>query len=348
MRFALFDWLDDTGRGVGRSYQDRLRLVEQADRAGFYCYHAAEHHATPLSTLPSPNLFLAAAAARTSRIRLGALAYVLTFYQPLRLMEELAMLDQLSDGRLEVGLSRGPSPYEMATYGIRMDESRAIFEEAMRIVLQGLAEGRVDFHGKYFRYDNVETGIRPVQKPYPPLWYPTSNLESIPWLASQGFSAIFSAHLATKVEDIWAMLARYREEYAKHRDDEGRLNGHVKEPNQGFMMHVHIADTDDEAVDRARKSWEHFFSNFAYLWIKNGDTARYEKRSSFDQLLAEGKLLIGSPRTVRERLQRYVEASGANYFIGAFSWGNFTPEQIERSLGLFASEVMPAFTLTPA
>ena len=342
MRFALFDWLDDTGRDIGRSYDDRLALVEQADQAGFYCYHAAEHHATPLSTIPSPNLFLAAATQRTKNIRLGVLAYVLPFYQPLRLMEEIAMMDQLSQGRLEVGLSRGPSPYEMATFGLKMDESRAIFEEAMAVILQGLKTGEIDFHGKYFNYDKVETRLRPVQRPYPPLWYPTSNLESIPWLAAQGFSAIFSLHLASRVQDIWTMLARYREEYARHKDDPNRINGHVKEPNQGFMIHVHVADTDQRAIDQARSSWEHFFGSFSYLWIKNGDTARYEKRSSFDQLLAEGKFLIGSPATVRERLERYVKESGANYCIGAFSWGNFTPQQVQTSLGLFASEVMPA------
>jgi alkanesulfonate monooxygenase SsuD/methylene tetrahydromethanopterin reductase-like flavin-dependent oxidoreductase (luciferase family) len=348
IRFALFDWLDDTGRAIGKSYEQRLDLVEQADKAGFYCYHAAEHHGTPLSTIPSPNLFLAAATQRTKNIRLGVLSYVLPFYQPLRLMEEIAMMDQLSQGRLEVGLSRGPSPYEMATYGLKMEESRAVFEEALQIVLQGLAEGKVDFHGKHFTYDDVETRLRPVQKPYPPLWYPTSNFDSIPWLASQGFSAIFSLHLASKVEDIWTMLARYREEYAKHRDDLNRINGHVKEPNQGFMIHVHVADTDKQATAQARSSWEHFFSNFSYLWIKNGDLARYEKRSSFDQLLAEGKFLVGSPATVRDQLQRYVKESGANYCIGAFSWGNFSPEQVKTSVGLFASEVMPAFTPTAA
>src|SRR5712692_10006081 len=145
MKFGLFDWLDDTGRDVGETYEQRLRMLELADRLGYYCYHVAEHHATPLSMLPSPNLFLAAASQRTSRIRLGVLAYLLPFYQPLRLLEEIAMMDQLSKGRLEVGLSRGPSPYEMATYGLRMEESRAVFNEAMEIVLGGLATGQVDF-----------------------------------------------------------------------------------------------------------------------------------------------------------------------------------------------------------
>ncbi len=129
MKFGLFDWLDDTGRDLGETYEQRLRMLELADKRGYYCYHVAEHHATPLSMLPSPNLFLAAASQRTSRIRLGVLAYLLPFYQPLRLLEEIAMMDQLSKGRLEVGLSRGASQFEMASYSVSAENSRAMFNE---------------------------------------------------------------------------------------------------------------------------------------------------------------------------------------------------------------------------
>src|SRR6185437_5350485 len=165
MKFALFDWLDDTGRDLGGTYRERLRMVELADELGYHCYHVAEHHSTPLSMLPSPNLFLAAASQRTSRIRLGVLAYLLPFYQPLRLLEEIAMMDQLSQGRLEVGLSRGASQFEMASYGVTAEDSRARFNEALEVILAGLSTGRIDHHGTYYQYDDLETRLRPVQKP---------------------------------------------------------------------------------------------------------------------------------------------------------------------------------------
>jgi alkanesulfonate monooxygenase SsuD/methylene tetrahydromethanopterin reductase-like flavin-dependent oxidoreductase (luciferase family) len=348
LRFALFDWLDDTGRELGETYQQRLRMVELADQLGYYCYHVAEHHSTPLSMLPSPNLFLAAASQRTSRIRLGVLAYLLPFYQPLRLMEEIAMLDQLSKGRLEVGLSRGASQFEMASYGVSADESRAMFNEALDVILMGLTTGQVDYHGKYYTYDEIETRLRPVQRPYPPLWYPTSNAESIPWIASQGLSAVFALHLAPSLDAVWQMIDRCRQEYEAHKSDAHRLNSHVPEANYGFTIHVHVAETDEQAVRQARESWQHFFGSFAYLWVKHGMGDRYNNRSDFDQLLREGKLAVGSPATVREQLKRYVEAAGGNYVIGSFSWGNFSPEQILTSLELFAKEVMPAFQLTAA
>src|SRR5260370_17083534 len=107
VRFACFDWLDESGRDQGETYAERLRMLELADEAGFYCYHLAEHHATELSTVPSPNLFLSAVAQRTRRIRLGPLSYILPIYDPIRLMEEICMLDQLSGGRPDLGLSRG-------------------------------------------------------------------------------------------------------------------------------------------------------------------------------------------------------------------------------------------------
>ncbi|HLY64926.1 MAG TPA: LLM class flavin-dependent oxidoreductase [Chloroflexota bacterium] len=348
MRFGLFDWLDDTGRDVGETYQRRLEMVELADKAGFYCYHVAEHHQTPLSTLPSPNLFLAAASQRTTRIRLATLAYLLPFYQPLRLMEEIAMMDQLCQGRLEIGLSRGASQFEMASYGISLEESRPRFEEALDVILMGLSTGRIDYRGKYFRYDNVETRLQPVQRPYPPLWYPTSNVESIPWIAQQGFNTIFALHLAPNVESVWDMLARYRQELHAHKGDAKRLNGHVAQPNYGFSMHVHVAQTDEQALKEARASWQHFFENFSYLWVKHGMGDRYRNRSDFDQLMSEGKFLIGSPAKVRDQLKRYSKVANANYFLGSFSWGSFTPEQILSSVDLFAQEVMPALQTAAA
>lgn len=348
MRFALFDWLDDTGRDLGDTYRQRLRMVELADQLGYYCYHVAEHHSTPLSMLPSPNLFLAAASQRTGRMRLGVLAYLLPFYQPLRLLEEIAMMDQLSQGRLEVGLSRGASQFEMASYGVTAEESRAVFDEALAVILMGLSTGKIDYHGKYFTYDQVETRLRPVQRPYPPLWYPTSNIDSIPWLAGQGLSAVFALHLAPSLDTVWQMIHRYREEYGAHKSDPNRINGHLSEPNFGFTIHVHVAETDEQAVEQARASWRHFFGSFSYLWVKHGMGDRYHNRSDFDQLLAEGKLAVGSPDTVREQLKRYVDAANGNYVIGSFSWGNFAPEQINTSLELFAKEVMPAFQLTAA
>ena len=113
MEFGIFDHLDRTGASLADYYENRLKIVEAYDRAGFYAYHLAEHHATPLGMAPSPSVFLAAVAQRTRRLRFGPMVYAVPLYHPLRLIEEICMLDQMSGGRLELGFGRGASPIEL-------------------------------------------------------------------------------------------------------------------------------------------------------------------------------------------------------------------------------------------
>jgi alkanesulfonate monooxygenase SsuD/methylene tetrahydromethanopterin reductase-like flavin-dependent oxidoreductase (luciferase family) len=341
VRFAIFDWLDESGRDQGETYAERLRMLELADRSGFACYHLAEHHATELSTVPSPNLFLAAVAQHTRRIRMGALSYVLPINDPIRLLEEICMLDQLSGGRLEMGLSRG-STGELIDND--PDKARAMFGEALDVILMGLATGQIDYQGKYFVYSNVQTRLRTVQRPYPPLWYPTSNVGSIDWAAAQGMNTAFSVHLAKDFSQIGDMIARYRAVYESHRADPGRLNGHVAQPKYGFSMHVHVAETDALARAQAGPAYDQFMHNFTYRYVRRGNAQRYADRTDFKTELERGRLLVGSPGTVRDQLQSYLERSGANYFIGSFAFGSLPVEQVLSSVDLFAHEVMPALS----
>jgi alkanesulfonate monooxygenase SsuD/methylene tetrahydromethanopterin reductase-like flavin-dependent oxidoreductase (luciferase family) len=118
LTFGLFGHLDRREASLTQIYEDRLQLLEAADAAGFYSYHLAEHHITPLGMAPSPSLLLASAAQRTRRLRLGPLVYLLPLYHPLRLIEEICMLDHLSGGRLDVGVGRGISPHDLAYFGV--------------------------------------------------------------------------------------------------------------------------------------------------------------------------------------------------------------------------------------
>ncbi len=341
VRFSMFDWLDESGRGQGETYAERLRMLELADSVGFYAYHLAEHHATELSTVPSPNLFLSAVAQRTRRIRMGPLSYVLPIYDPIRLLEEICMLDQLSGGRFELGLSRG-STGELIDDD--PDKARAMFNEVLDILLMGLSTGEIDYHGKFFNYDHAFTRLRPVQRPYPPLWYPTSNAESIDWVAAQGISSVFSVSLVSGFEVTTSMLQRYQTGLAAHQTDAGRLNGHVQRAEHGFLLHVHVAETDALARGQAQPAYEQFMHNFTYRYVRRGQPNRYADRADFASQLAKGRLLVGSPATVREQLGGYLAQSGANYFLGCFSFGSMPIEQILNSVDLFAKEVMPALS----
>ena len=148
MRFGIFEHMDDSGVPLSQQIAERMQLVEAYDRLGFSAYHLAEHHGTPLGLAPSPGLFMAAIAQRTRRLRFGPLVYLLPLYHPLRLIEEICMLDQMSGGRLELGVGRGVSPIEVGFYGVDPADGPRQFPEALRVVKQGLDFRRAHLQGR--------------------------------------------------------------------------------------------------------------------------------------------------------------------------------------------------------
>jgi len=183
VRFGVFDHIDESGLAVARQFEERLRLVEMYERAGFHAYHLAEHHSTPLGHAPSPSVFIAAATQRTTTLRLGPLVYCLPLYHPLRLIDEVCMLDQLSDGRLQLGVGAGVSPVEVGFFDIEWDSRRERFDEAFEVLLKGLASRELTHHGTYHDFDAVPLPLEPVQRPHPPLWFGISRPERATWAA---------------------------------------------------------------------------------------------------------------------------------------------------------------------
>jgi alkanesulfonate monooxygenase SsuD/methylene tetrahydromethanopterin reductase-like flavin-dependent oxidoreductase (luciferase family) len=228
--FGVFDWVDRGTQPLSQLYEDRLQLLAAADEAGFFCYHLAEHHATPLGMAPSPALFLTAATQRTRRIRLGPLVYLLPLYDPLRLIEEVAMLDQLSGGRLERGVGRGVSPYELRNLGVDPENSRAMFDEALAVLLAGLTRERLSFAGTHYQYLDVPIELHSLQQPYPPLWYPTHTPGSIEYAGRHGFNFVGLGPAAAVREHTDA----YKRAWSAHRHDPDRLNGHVPRQKSAF------------------------------------------------------------------------------------------------------------------
>jgi alkanesulfonate monooxygenase SsuD/methylene tetrahydromethanopterin reductase-like flavin-dependent oxidoreductase (luciferase family) len=337
--FGLFDWVDRrTDVPLRQLYEERLQLVEAADAAGFFCYHLAEHHATPLGMAPSPSVFLAAVAQRTRRIRLGPLVYLLPLYSPLRLVGEICMLDHLSGGRLELGVGRGVSPYEIGYHGLDPARTRAMFQEALAVLVAGMTSERLTYKGEHYRYDNVPMELTPLQRPYPALWYATSNLESVRWAAAAGLHLV-----GLGPADAFRPFAEtYRAARAECRDEVGRLNPHVTEPRIAINRQVIVADTDEEAEAIARAVHPRWARSFVKLWADHGDTS-YVHRTNLDAALRGETILAGSPERVSAQIERLIDVTGVDYVIGAFAWGDLTLAQSLRSLRLFAAHVMPRF-----
>jgi alkanesulfonate monooxygenase SsuD/methylene tetrahydromethanopterin reductase-like flavin-dependent oxidoreductase (luciferase family) len=147
MKFGLWDHFDSSGRPFHKDIDERLAFLIAGDEAGFHCFHVAEHHCTPLNLVPVPGVYLGAVARLTSRMRLGTLCYLLPLYSPLRLIEEVAMLDNMSHGRLEIGVGRGVSPFELNFHNVDPETSREVFVEALEVLEKGMTSERLNHQG---------------------------------------------------------------------------------------------------------------------------------------------------------------------------------------------------------
>ena len=333
VKFGVFDHMDDAGVPLGELYAGRLRLAEAYDRAGFHAYHLAEHHGTPIGCAASPGLFLAALAQRTARLRFGPMVYLLPFYHPLRLIEEICMLDQMSAGRLELGVGRGVSPFETAAYALDFAQTQAMYHEAFQVVLKGLASDELTFAGKFYRFDKVPMVLRPVQHPHPPLWYGVSLPDNADWPAQNDVNVISLAPRPA-VRPIFDRYLAVRRQLGK--------------PDTtlfGVGRHVVVADNDAQALAIARRAYPYWRKNFFWLFERHGAAPRVAGQypESFDDLAALDLAVAGSPRTVRDFVAAEIESTGSNYFVPWLAFGDMRVEEALRSVDLFAREVMPAF-----
>jgi alkanesulfonate monooxygenase SsuD/methylene tetrahydromethanopterin reductase-like flavin-dependent oxidoreductase (luciferase family) len=331
--FGIFDSFDLGESSPGQVIASRLDFAVAAEAAGIGHYHVTEHHGTPLSVCPSPNLFLAALSQRTTTMRMGALVHVLPAYEPLRLAEEIATLDQLTHGRLDVGVGSGISPYELAYFGIDADEARDRYTETLAAVTGALATGRLTHRGVVLRDYDVELSVGCVQRPHPPLWYASSNTRSAEWAAASNVNFVGRWNGGS----FAPAAAAYWETWQSHSDGQaGR-----QQPRVGTAAHVYIGATDAEAVERYRKAGAIHFEHLLSLWHKNGNHA-FDFMADLDAGMKSGGALVGSVQTVRDLLIEQVLQAPVNYFEATLAFGDLTPDEATANLTAFAATVMPA------
>lgn len=332
MEFGVFDHLDRDGQPLAAYYESRLKLAEAYDAAGFYAYHVAEHHATPLGMAPSPSVFLSAVAQRTARLRFGPLVYAMPLHHPLRLAEEICMLDHLSDGRLELGFGRGSSQYEIAVYGEDPEKAQDIYAEGMEIVLAALAGGRLDYQGAYHRFDGVALELESLQKPHPPIWYGVHSADSAARAGTRGFN-IASLDTALRTRTF---AEAFREAFTEGGGDPNAV------PKVGMSRFITLAETDSEALATARRAYPVWHRNFEHLFRLHGSRPNHPRPPEFDAMAARGLAIAGAPGTVAEFLADEVAVADVDYLIGQFAFGDQSPEECRKTVELFAREVMPA------
>jgi alkanesulfonate monooxygenase SsuD/methylene tetrahydromethanopterin reductase-like flavin-dependent oxidoreductase (luciferase family) len=342
MKVGLFDHVEWGDRPLATLFDERLQFAAAADEAGIYCLHVAEHHATPLNMVPVPGVYLAALARATKRMRLGPLVYLLPLYSPLRLIEEICMLDHLSYGRLEVGVGRGVSPFELKYHKIDHDQSRDIFIDAFECISAGLVTDKLTYAGKHYSYSEVPIALRPLQQPHPPFWYGSSNTTGATWAGERGMHFVSLGPTGFAKKNIDA----FREALAKRggaANPKAEFSGGAA---IGVLRHIFVADTDAEAKAFAKPAMERHLAHLNWLREKHGvgaAEARFNvpRGATFEEGVADGSIIAGTPQTVYAEIERQTSELGINYLLTYLFLGTMALTEAMRSLHLFSAEVMP-------
>jgi len=342
MQIGLFDHVEHGDRPLARLFDERLKFVEAAEAAGIYCLHVAEHHATPLNMVPVPGVYLGAVARSVKRMRLGPLVYLLPLYSPLRLIEEISMLDHLRHGRLDVGAGRGVSPYELKYHKVEHDRSRDIFIDAFKCVSAGLTTDRLTYESEHYSYKDVPIELRPLQEPHPPFWYGSSNEIGSTWAGEQGLHFVTLGPMATAKAKIDAYKAALNKRGGPVQPKAEFSGGAAI----GVQRHIFVADTDAEAHRFGKPAMDIHLAHLNWLRVKHGETGltsrlNVPRGANFEACVEDRTVIAGSPATVRAELVRQVRELGVNYLLTYLFLGAMSLADALRSLDLFRSEVMP-------
>jgi alkanesulfonate monooxygenase SsuD/methylene tetrahydromethanopterin reductase-like flavin-dependent oxidoreductase (luciferase family) len=331
LEFGIFDHVDRHDQPLADFYEDRLKLIEAYDRAGIYGYHCAEHHSTPLGMAPSPSVYLAAIAQRTRRLNFGPLVYTLALYHPLRLAEEICMLDQMSRGRFLLGIGKGISPIEVGYYGVEYKNADRMFAESLAVILQALTRKTIDFEGEFFRFKDVPFEVWPFREPHPPLWYGVVNPDSAERAAKAGMNFISNSTAAM----VKAKVARYS---TAHKATPGQ-----PAPKFGMNRYMVLADTEEKALEIGRRAYRRWWTSFMHLWHKHNTAPNnVSYPPEIDGQMADGRAIVTTPAKALELLRGQLAESGANYLVCRFAFGDLSLTESLRSLELFQHHVMPA------
>src|SRR5262245_34682619 len=334
-------------------YDSYLDQLSYAEKLGFDVIGVNEHHQTAYGLMPAPNLIASALIQRTKHIKIAVLGRALPLVSnPVNIAEEFAMLDVLSRGRIIAGFVRGIGSEYHAT-GVNPAFSHERFHEAHDLIIKAwTTPGPFEFEGDHFRFRYVNLWPRPYQTPHPPVWIPSmGSRETIVWASAPErkypFLVTFSSEQA-----VVRYLTMYR--------DEAKAHGYTASGDQlGWAVPIYVADTDARARDEAKAGLETLFNNFlrmpwemllppGYTSIASLKVTRQirtalgsQPRQTIDQLIETGTAVIGSPRTVRERIARMREKTGLEIVIAMLQFGVLSDELTRRNMDLFAAEVMP-------
>jgi alkanesulfonate monooxygenase SsuD/methylene tetrahydromethanopterin reductase-like flavin-dependent oxidoreductase (luciferase family) len=321
----FFGWRDRSVP-LNSVYEAALERFSIMDQTGYDAVWLAEHHFSGFSVCPSVHLMGTMAAARTKRLRIGTAVSLAPFYNPLRLAEEVALLDVLSGGRVNWGAGRGFERSEFAAFGVPGEESAARFHETVEIVLQAWTNQRLTYRGEFFQYEGVEVLPKPLQTPHPPVWMAASSLPAIEWAASLGYSILMDPH-ASRTD-----LIGKRRHYAAKLAEAGYSGAGRTIPMARLIA---VDETAEKARAVAKRVAE--WTIAAYVGPQHGAVRQGPARNFGGkdpvEFYLDDVMIHGTPESVVDQIQSFGEQIGMTYLMAAPMSG--------RSFRLLTDEVVP-------
>ena len=313
-------------------YRCMFEQIVEAERLRFDHVWVTEHHFGGYGgTLPHPPTFLSAAAQMTSRIRLGVAVAVLPLHRPIDLAEAYAMADVVSNGRIDFGIGKGSEPVEYRKFGTSVDEATRRFHESAEVIRRAWSDQPVDFHGEFYRYENINILPKPAQRPHPPIWVgATRNEQTFRWAGERGYDLMTIPFVHPSTGALRDLVKIYRDALAR--------GGHDFIGRQVLgKFHLYVSDSFERGMREAAP----FMKNYSDVHRAVDPTRRLTERD-IGADMARGFIIVGDPERCADTIQRWHEESGITTFSGTFHFGGMPQELALKNIRLFAERVMPA------
>ena len=348
MHFGIFmEFGSRPGLSEAESFQEGFRLVDSAEEMGLDGVWLAELHFNPTrSVLSSPIVVASSIATRTRRLRIGMAVHVLPLNNPLRIAEEVATVDQISEGRFEFGVGRSGFARSYDLYGIPYVESRERFREALNIILEAWKGEPFSYEGEFYSFAGAQVSPRPYQLPHPPLRIAATTGETFPRLGREG-RPIFVGLRGMDIPELRGHLKEYRKAW--------REAGHEGNGDVSLRIPVYAADSDEAALEEPQDSINAYFNRMGSLLRDSatgragGDASLRQGRAdrlatmSYDEML-DTKVAFGTGESLIDRFGLLREELGLDGIVAELNAGGLIPEKaVTRSLRIITQQVMPAF-----
>jgi alkanesulfonate monooxygenase SsuD/methylene tetrahydromethanopterin reductase-like flavin-dependent oxidoreductase (luciferase family) len=355
MKFAHFShiWCKP-GMTPHQRYEELWAELQLCDELGYDFSFCVEHHFRPdESWISSPSLYAAGAGARTKRMRIGPMGYIVPLYHPLRLAEEIAIVDQMLGGRMECGLVPGINADYFRPFGLDYDLRKTPTLEFVDYLRAAYGETQpFSWHGENFHTDSARLSVLPMQTPHPPLWMMSRDPRTLEFCAQKGINPGY--FLIYPRGDAAPRYRVFLDNWAKA--------GWPRKPNIAYCTLIYVDESDDKAMDvalaRAARAYEGFLAPpqpgetfedrvrvHAKKFIGRGEPGASEIMANLfdaDYLRRNDLVFIGSPKTVAEKLRATAEAGLFNVFLGEFNFSDLPAQDVMRSIRLFGEQVIPA------